>query len=238
MYIFPFTDISDKELHDLFKIKQEDYIGDNKELKNLLINSLSEEIVNDLEFKYYTPLQLDSLAAKYKRGLSLSIFHVNIRSLNANHTKLIAFLQCLKFKVDVIILSEVWKTNIEFYTNLMTNYEFIYDLPSENKAGGVGIFVKKELKPKTITNFKMLPTSMNSNLFECVWVEVLVDKTKYYIGGYYRHPNTAISEFNEAMSKTLDKIKNKKRCYIFGDLNLDLSQYGSNNNINISRRHP
>ncbi len=47
------------------------------------------------------------------------------------------------------------------------------------------------------------------------------------IGGFYRHPNTSIPQFTEYFSESLDKLKNVKHCYVFGDFNVCLSNYSS-----------
>src|SRR3989442_11391384 len=69
------------------------------------------------------------------------MYHVNVRSLNANYNKLVNFLQCLSFQFDVIILSEIWSTNIQYFANLFNEYDFFYQI-SNNRAGGVGIYIK------------------------------------------------------------------------------------------------
>ena len=102
--LFPFYSLSNDELIDNFSFQTSSPIID-LELRKILNDALSEDIMGSLEFKYYTPSQLDHLANKYHTNMQLSIFHVNIRSLNANYNKLFNFCQCLNFKFDIIILS-------------------------------------------------------------------------------------------------------------------------------------
>ena len=44
-------------------------------------------------------------------------------------------LALLHVQFDVIILTEMWTTNIEFYENILPGYNFYYDLPAEGKVG-------------------------------------------------------------------------------------------------------
>ena len=44
-------------------------------------------------------------------------------------------LALLDVQFDVIILTEIWTTNIEFYKNILPDYNFYYDLPAEGKVG-------------------------------------------------------------------------------------------------------
>ena len=205
--VFPFDNLSDLELSEEFNLIQ-CCTTENQNLKKLLIDSLSEDLLQKLEFKYYTPLELDNLAARFKKKTELSLFHVNIRSLNANHSKLINFFQCCKFKFDVIVLTEIWSTNIQYYSKLFNNFTFFYDLPINSKVGGVGVYVRNELISKERDD--LVAASNNKKLYECKWIEIEVDKKKYFIGGYYRHPNTSVSDFSEALMLTIDKLKNKK----------------------------
>src|SRR5206468_8093482 len=61
--------------------------------------------------------------------------------------------------------------------------------------------------------------------YEHVWIEINVDNCNYVIGGYYRHPNTPVKDFTDDFLYTLDKLKNLKRCYAFGDFNVCLANY-------------
>ena len=164
-----------------------------------------------------------------KEYTQLSVFHVNIRSLNANYSKLINFLYSLSFNFDVIILSETWATNLTFYINLLSNYDFFYELP-KNRVGGVGIYVKKSFNANR--TYKYVATSNNAKIltYETVWIELFIDKIVTVIGGFYRHPNTPIKEFTDAFLCSLDKLKRVKRCHLFGDFNVCLANYSSNAN--------
>lgn len=200
------------------------------ELKKILTDTLTDDIVETLEFKYYTPIQLNDLANKYSSNTRLSMFHVNIRSLNANHNKLIVFLSSLSFNFDVIILTEIWSTNLAHYVNLLNNYDFFFD-PPDSGVGGVGLYIKKVLNPKQTFKYNDPSSATKPRTYENVWVEISVDNSIYTIGGYYRHPNTSIKDFTNFFSFTLDKLKFVKRCFIFGDINIHLENYSSCNTV-------
>jgi len=225
--LFPFSNLSNADLLHTFISCQYNLNNIDHDLKKILTDSLSDEISDTLEFHYYTPLQLSNLANKYKTSSQLSIFHVNVRSLNANYNKLVSFLQCLSFDFDVLILSEIWSTNITYYVNLFNNYNFFFDLP-DNKAGGVGIYVKKSLNATETTNFKSVQPNLKPRCYESVWVEIPTKKGTTIIGGFYRHPNTSVKDFSSDFLDSLDKLKNVKHCYVMGDLNICLSNYSCN----------
>ena len=156
------------------------------------------------------------------------MFHVNVRSLNANFNKLITFLNSLSFNFDVISLSEIWSTNISYYSNLLPTHDFFYVLPL-NKAGGVGMYISKKLNPKVTLKYLPPPSPHQLQCYKSLWVEIQSDTYSIVIGCFYRHPNSPITLFTENFLFSLDKLKNVKYCYIFGDFNISLSNYSTNN---------
>ena len=53
------------------------------------------------------------------------------------------FLCCIQLIFDVIVLSKVWATNLEFYSNILTGYNFFYELPHKGKVGADGVYVRQ-----------------------------------------------------------------------------------------------
>src|SRR6267154_3136214 len=58
---------------------------------------------------------LDELNGLVSTSDNFSMFHMNIRSLNANHSKLFQLMETINHPFHVIVLSELWSYNIEFY---------------------------------------------------------------------------------------------------------------------------
>ena len=52
---------------------------------------------------------------------TISIFHLNIRSLDANFSAFEHFFSLLNTKVDFIVLTECWLQNAEMYNNISTS---------------------------------------------------------------------------------------------------------------------
>ena len=103
--------------------------------------------------------------------------------LNCNHRALCQFMELLALKFDVIILSEIWSTNINFYHNLK-GYTFFYELPKETHIGGIGVFISNDFSHLERNEFK-IPTS-DANRVENIWYEIAKNGfKKYVIGGIY-----------------------------------------------------
>ena len=70
---------------------------------------------------------------------ALSVFHLNIRSLNSSWRSLCKFLELFNFKFDVIVLTEICAYNITYYRNILPGYQCHYALPDNSKVGGVEV---------------------------------------------------------------------------------------------------
>jgi len=93
---FPFLELNDRELHNELSshvcLRKVNLV--NKDLADAISGVLNVDVVDEIGFKYYTVNQLNTRTNRYKKYVSLKVFHVNIRSLNANHAKLIELITC------------------------------------------------------------------------------------------------------------------------------------------------
>lgn len=86
---------------------------------------------------------------------NFSIFHQNIQSLNSNSLNLVSEIKRVNFNYDAVILTETWRINLNFYTNLIQGYSFEYK-PSINRAGGIEIYVRNEYSFNIIKSENLL----------------------------------------------------------------------------------
>ena len=195
---------------------------------NYLTSLNNSEITQYLNFNYYTTGEFENLCKDTTRNVALSIFHLNIRSLNRNNEELFQLLQSMNFEFDIIVLSEIWSCNVDLYSQLFEGYTFYYDLPVTGYVGGIGIFVKNVLKQNQLNNVK-IPSTADCKL-ENIWLEISKGGQKYVIGGIYRHPGQDIDKFTDSIEKIFLQLKKLKLpCLIAGDINIDLAKYDTHN---------
>ena len=109
-----------------------------------------------MHFKYVTEDQFNSCIGSDDNNIELSVFHMNIRSLNSKHKLLCQFLDLLHLSFDVIILSKIWSSNISFYWNIFPGYTFYYDLPVLHLALVVwAFFIKNTFVHRQINTYKL-----------------------------------------------------------------------------------
>jgi hypothetical protein len=77
---------------------------------NSLQSATDSTVLKQIGFAYYTDDEFNiKLSNSSATRIDLSVFHLNIRSLNKNQEELYSLLYSLDIEFDVIILSEVWK---------------------------------------------------------------------------------------------------------------------------------
>ena len=195
------------------------------------VNNFASDSIQNVSFNdNFTEDEFNSfINNNYKLSLNkLSIFHLNIRSLNANHIKLKQYLTGLALSFDIIVLSEIWDYNLQFLGNLFQNFSFIYKTPGQSKIGGIGIYINNSVNFQRLLELEMV--SINSHNFEDLWLEIEVKKgnkfKKIILGAVYRHPNQSVNDFRVILEEAFNKVKNLKLpCLVCGDINVNLLKY-------------
>ena len=137
----------------------------HSELTNLLFKSLVEN-VNECEY-FDIPMRSSSF---FQNQNSLSVFHVNIRSLTKNFDTLYELILSLPVSPDVVCVSETRIKSDPLINILIPNYNFFHK-NSPTNAGGVAIYVSKKHQFKVMQEFKL-------NLKGCeeLWIKLISDK--------------------------------------------------------------
>ena len=115
---FPFSSLTDNQLRELMYDDVWSKVFSNHQLRDYLFKLNSCDVMKDFNFKYQTGDEFNDSTLSIKDNIELSVLHMNIRSLNAQCTQLCQLLQLVNIQFDIIILSEVWTTNIDCYSNV------------------------------------------------------------------------------------------------------------------------
>ena len=150
---------------------------------------------------------------------SLSITHVNIRSLNKNISELqLLYDHSLKFKFDIIALSEVWNVR---NTDTLPLRDYVLEVncrQANERGGGVGAYIHNVLNytrlDYNVTHTESLWLTVNQNCLD-----------KIVIGIIYRKPNTNVDQFQSSLLGVLEEVNvGKTSIVLIGDFNIDVSQ--------------
>ena len=238
--IFSFGYLSKSEMQNLFGIDMSSqlamlpyYAVRSKltKLPHLGEFDINENLVHSINSKYFEISQLNNFKMSTD---TMSLFHMNIRSLSAHHDELSLLLAGLKFKFDVIGISETKEQSDKgFLSNVHLSGYNIPTQPTKSSVGGVALYVNSSLNYKTKEHL-----GVTKDDFEMVCVELLSQEEKNHLYCcVYRHPNTDVQEFLNFIDNLLliiccKKLPRKKVCFLMGDFSLNLLNYETHSDTN------
>ena len=149
----------------------------------------------------------------------LSLFHLNIRSLQNKVDELSTLLTSLDIKFSVVGITETWLLDSPVGVDI-DGYNFVYKNRPVRSGGGVGLYVSDNLDFRIRSDIY----ADEDEVMEALFIEVIRPHEKNVIVGiFYRPPNQTVNEFVTRMNEILGKIsRDNKICYIMGDFNLNL----------------
>lgn len=142
------------------------------------------------------------------------ILYVNIRSLNANFTKLQVFVESLMIKPSVIVCTETRVLEHYQYFSL-DGYKIYYNDSKINNSDGVVIYLKDHI----IESTSVVKVGRLSVLNSTIRID---DKNNLDISAVYRSHDLPKTEFIEDLNNYLDSKKKLKNHLLIGDFNIDL----------------
>jgi exonuclease III len=162
---------------------------------------------------------------------NFSIIHINARSLSKNIEMLHTYLHLLHHQFTVVAVTETWGTesnsdflHLDGYTRFLKNR-------SNNRGGGVALFVKNSVPVKPRYDLDEL----KNESFEHIFVEASdCNGGCMLIGSIYRPPAGDLEFFNNEFENFLHRITTKRvNCFLAGDFNINLL----NRETNIATDH-
>ena len=181
---------------------------------------------NNINCKYY---DVTSFSKLNKIKNKISMFHLNIASLNKHKDELVTLLEMMNHSFDFIGLIE---TKIKYATpasNIELNGYTSFSTPTCAEKGGAILYVKDHFSTKRRTDLEKILYKPKE--LESVFIEIVnKNKPNYIIASIYRHPSMELDIFNkEYLSPLLLKLERcKKKLLLAGDFNIDLLKADSN----------
>jgi len=145
------------------------------------------------------------------------ILHQNIRSINANYDYLAAFLDSLRCRPSVIVLSETWHSQGDCQD--VEGYNSYHVLRDHRTGGGVSVYVDCRWSSTIIDNISFC----NDDIELCSITVKLNNVSTIYIIGIYRPPRGNIYNFHRILfDDVLSTINSRTPVFVCGDLNIDI----------------
>ena len=165
---------------------------------------------------------------------AFSIFHINIHSLSKHFDDLSEYISTLNISFSAIGISETWLNNSTEHLFNIPGYNFISNIRQHKSGGGVGLYIKSNLKFKPRIDLQ----STDNRLYESIFAEIIQPNSRNIIVGcIYKPPDTSVTEFNNSISSILSTISfENKLSYIMGDFNINIlneNHQATNDFINL-----
>ena len=153
----------------LSKVLDRNFIFDpfdlNDENDDIPLSDLDPDIhfYNDIQHTLYTSSDYfdetsfnKTVTKTFDKDHTFALFHLNIRSLPANLSNMLCYMDNLNIRFDVIGISENWLTaeNKELYN--IHDYEHISNIRPNRPGGGVSLFVASNIKYTELTHIPQL----------------------------------------------------------------------------------
>ena len=147
---------------------------------------------------------------------SLQIAHLNCESLPKDFHEFVNVFGSLN--LHAICVTETWLSK-SIPTRQVDLPEFVLYRNDRQikRAGGVGIYIRKNLKSKVLS----LSESTQTGQTEFIFLEVCVSYQKILLSVVYRPPNASFENFENELAKHLPLYRH---AFVLGDVNYDLSR--------------
>ena len=201
---------SEGELPDLFRSSLVATQFFNKyctaeEVGDSMFTKFNENISNCSYFK------VDALTWDNEVDDTLTLMHVNIRSLHKNVDSWHELIVTLHFTLHIIFVSESRIKNQTSANLSLPNYSFVH-VASITNSGGVAAYIHQNLDYEICDKQHVLCNA------ECLWL-----RTRHSL--IYRHPESSTAQdFINDLAQCLDSMnKSGEIYYILGDINIDIN---------------
>ena len=180
---------------------------------------------SDLETPVINCNYVDVNSSNYKnKKNTLSLFHLNIASLQKNKDELETVLSLIDLKFDIVGITETkLKLSSDPTFNININGFKCFSTPSEANKGGALLYIADRYNAKPLPHLNRI--MYKSNQLESAFVEICNKIHKNgIVGCIYRHPSMDINEFNDDfLNPLLESIESdNKKLFLVGDFNIDL----------------
>jgi len=120
---------------------------------------------------YLSTKELSSTFGSYANSDTMSLLHVNCRSLSKKYTNLTILFKQLQCLIPFNALRETWTTLLSENDFRLPGYNFVAKSRVNISGGGVGIYIAENIAFKLRDDFSL----SSDNVFECIFIESLAD---------------------------------------------------------------
>ena len=156
---------------------------------------------------------------------TLSMLHLNVRSIATNLHQLRNYLTLLNHNFSFVGLTETWFNESTVNRYKLEGYSQVNNYRPTKKGGGVTLCIHGSIRFKERQEWKVLNQNIET-VFAEIDREFFGTPKNILIGVIYRPPKSDINSFTEYLADILHKLaKENKLIYLMGDYNINLFNY-------------
>ena len=183
-----------------------------------MFNSI-DEVFDDSMHNECTKISISDFNDKcfdYEDGSKFGIFHLNIRSISKNFSLFRSYLVKIRFKFQIIVLTETWFKEVDLDAFSLPGYN-TFSIPSVGRRGGIRVYIRESLSAEKLT-------VMHGASFQSLNLKIsLQSYGDILLASIYKPPSTSNLNFNEDFETAFTNLIRPSQKLIFiGDFNLNL----------------
>ncbi|ESN97872.1 hypothetical protein HELRODRAFT_177514 [Helobdella robusta] len=214
--------------------------NNNIDKKNKNEISIDDKHLSNNDSNYYTVEEFSKNILELQKHIGcdfISILHLNARSLFHKLLNPEILLKQFDFIFKIIVISESWLNDETADLIKLNNYNFVYKNRRNRRGGGVGMFIKDDVK--YVVNESNIFDDDNADTL-CVEFELHQASLHNMIKiiAIYRPPSYKYESFLEKIESILNSLNPLDKIFIVGDFNINLMDKTSKDFQNFSDPYP
>ena len=168
--------------------------------------------------QYFKVEEFDSLCCG---DVDLRVLHLNIRSLSSNMEDLCATLSIIKYRFNVIAITESWLSDHNEPLYSIPGYRAYHSLrPAGVRGGGVSVYVYQGFKATVLQHTRVSNPHIESLFLDIYQPEA---KKSFILGTVYKPPAANCNEFTNVLCNIVSGLSLRdSEVLLCGDFNIDL----------------
>lgn len=174
---------------------------------------------------------------------SLTLIHVNIRSLRKHWDEFQISVCCLKPSVDIFVITEITVTSLQCNQFVLDGYKEFFCTRDNSRGGGIAVYIQNKWLPSSY--------SVSFQHAESIGIKLLHSDFSLFLLAVYRPPSENVSLFLAELEVVLGQLRSEGQLCLVGGFNIDtlkpskstvcnyltlLSEHGIENTISLPTR--